>query len=339
MSTLAKCRLCDSNPASGYDVNNHMCGVKLRRVAVGAEGFIVRPQRVLVQAAGAATADIFAMTIAIGVVQRLRSLHCGICGGAVFAVALFSAVNAYAVSDRVKSACRSDYFQHCSQFLVGSDELRQCMRNVGEDLSTPCLVALVEDGEITKQDVERHNAAKTASAKTKSEKSAKSEQIAREDPADPKDVSPKTAKKKKTAKSKKTAKKRTKSKKAIAAVETVEPATAKGVKTGKSAKTHKAHKTGLKTKTTKTSTKKKRKKAKVATTTPAAAPTPGTNAAAPRSKKSAKASPKAKSGTAVKKKAKKKSAGTAVKTKKTAKKKSSSKKAKKVLDGQVPSGL
>jgi len=66
-----------------------------------------------------------------------------------------------AVSQDVKSACKGDYFRHCANHEVGSESLRQCMRGVGENLSTPCLVALVKAGEITKEDVERHNAAKT----------------------------------------------------------------------------------------------------------------------------------------------------------------------------------
>lgn len=58
------------------------------------------------------------------------------------AFALLSASSARAVDANVKSACKVDYLQHCSQHAIGSPELRQCMRKVGEDLSTPCLVAL-----------------------------------------------------------------------------------------------------------------------------------------------------------------------------------------------------
>jgi hypothetical protein len=66
------------------------------------------------------------------------------------------------VTEHVRDACKADYYQHCSQFSVGTDELRQCMRKVGEGLSTPCLVALVEAGEITQADIDRHNAQKGA---------------------------------------------------------------------------------------------------------------------------------------------------------------------------------
>lgn len=52
-----------------------------------------------------------------------------------------------AVNDQVRQACKADYYQHCSQFSVGTEELRQCMRKVGEGLSSPCLVALVQAGD------------------------------------------------------------------------------------------------------------------------------------------------------------------------------------------------
>lgn len=122
-----------------------------------------------------------------------RSLKSSVYGSAIFAISLLTSASAYAVSDRVKSACRDDYFQHCSQYAVGSDELRQCMRKVGEDLSTPCLVALVQDGEISKADVERHNAEKTAAPKKKATT------VASDDTADPKTVSAKETSKRKSA--------------------------------------------------------------------------------------------------------------------------------------------
>lgn len=83
-----------------------------------------------------------------------------LCAAIALAVVFIPAFSAYAVDARVRQACKADYYQYCSQFSVGTDELRQCMRKVGEGLSAPCLVALVEAGEITKADVERHNAKK-----------------------------------------------------------------------------------------------------------------------------------------------------------------------------------
>ena len=66
-----------------------------------------------------------------------------------FAVHLATVTEAGAVSLRVKLACRSDYFTHCSMYSPGSNEVRQCMRRVGKKLSTQCLDALVEAGEVS----------------------------------------------------------------------------------------------------------------------------------------------------------------------------------------------
>ncbi|WP_291161295.1 hypothetical protein [Hyphomicrobium sp.] len=66
------------------------------------------------------------------------------------------------------------------------------MRKVGDGLSTPCLVALVQEGEITKEDVERHNAGiggKSSAKNVADNTGAKATD-------DPKDVSKKTAQKK-----------------------------------------------------------------------------------------------------------------------------------------------
>jgi hypothetical protein len=76
--------------------------------------------------------------------------------GSIGALAL-TIVAAQAISPQVKSACKQDYLLHCNGHPVGSASLRQCMRAVGEGLSTPCLVALVNDGEITKEEIERYN--------------------------------------------------------------------------------------------------------------------------------------------------------------------------------------
>ncbi len=110
---------------------------------------------------------------------------------------MLSSAYAYAVDDNVRQACRGDYYQHCSQFSLGTEELRKCMRSVGEGLSTPCLVALVQAGEITKADVERHNAAKAGKNATKTAAAGGSDTQAT---VDPKDVSSKSIKAKKAAK-------------------------------------------------------------------------------------------------------------------------------------------
>ncbi|HML27668.1 MAG TPA: hypothetical protein PKE16_02300 [Hyphomicrobium sp.] len=248
-----------------------------------------------------------------------RSLKRRIYGGAIFAVSLLTSASAYAVSERVKSACRDDYFQHCSQYAVGSEELRQCMRKVGEDLSTPCLVALVQDGEISKADVERHNAEKTAAPRKKSAV------VASDDTVDPKTVSSKETPKHKAGTKLKSAgeKKRTRT-----AAVTEEAPTSEDTQ---SAKTHKA-KTKTKKVSSKTShkasAKTKGKKAKATQTLAATSATSENADSAAHSKKSTTG--KVKSAT------KKKSAAKTVKPKKTTKKKSATKHAAKSVNTQSP---
>lgn len=61
------------------------------------------------------------------------------------------AIEANAVSARVKSACKSDYFQFCPSYAVDTPQLRACMRQVGRGLSPRCLDALYDAGEIRRK--------------------------------------------------------------------------------------------------------------------------------------------------------------------------------------------
>lgn len=66
---------------------------------------------------------------------------------------------AHALSLRVKLACATDYYAHCSQYSTSSPEVRQCMRAVGVGLSKGCVEALLSAGEVTPDEVARHRAA------------------------------------------------------------------------------------------------------------------------------------------------------------------------------------
>lgn len=90
--------------------------------------------------------------------DRIRILRPLLIAALVTAVFATGTRRADAISANVKSACESDYFKHCSAHAVGSEGLRVCMRKVGEDLSTPCLVALVKAGEVTKEDIAKYKA-------------------------------------------------------------------------------------------------------------------------------------------------------------------------------------
>ncbi len=65
---------------------------------------------------------------------------------------------AFAVSEAVKVACKPDYIAFCNNMVVGSAELRSCMKSNALKLSKPCLQALVDNKEVTKADVDDYNA-------------------------------------------------------------------------------------------------------------------------------------------------------------------------------------
>jgi len=60
------------------------------------------------------------------------------------------------VNDAVRNACRDDYHKHCDKLEVGSEELRACMRSKATDLSKECLTALVNNKEVTQEDIENY---------------------------------------------------------------------------------------------------------------------------------------------------------------------------------------
>lgn len=73
--------------------------------------------------------------------------------------------NASALSLRVKLACASDYYAHCSAYTPGSQEVRQCMRKVGLGLTKSCVEALAGAGEISSADLAKYrSSSKSASA-------------------------------------------------------------------------------------------------------------------------------------------------------------------------------
>ena len=55
----------------------------------------------------------------------------------------------------VQKACANDYKQYCGQYGIESEALRLCMDRAGRNLTTTCVNALVADGGISKEEVER----------------------------------------------------------------------------------------------------------------------------------------------------------------------------------------
>jgi hypothetical protein len=68
---------------------------------------------------------------------------------------VFLSSHAFAYSDLVRKHCRSDYMTHCSQYSLGTEGLRACMRKVGVQLRPACVNALMESGEVARRKGQR----------------------------------------------------------------------------------------------------------------------------------------------------------------------------------------
>jgi hypothetical protein len=67
--------------------------------------------------------------------------------------ALSTAAFAGPVTDEEKQFCAHDYRQYCGQDGLGSNLLRDCMNQHGKSLSGQCIQALIDAGEVTKEEV------------------------------------------------------------------------------------------------------------------------------------------------------------------------------------------
>lgn len=66
-----------------------------------------------------------------------------------------SATASYAVSSQVRQSCREDYYTHCPNHALGSENLRRCMKTAGPKLSSGCIKALVASGEISQAEIKQ----------------------------------------------------------------------------------------------------------------------------------------------------------------------------------------
>ena len=72
--------------------------------------------------------------------------------GLVFGTLLAAgAAHAFSYSERVKSACKTDFYKFCPSYKLESAELRECMRGAGFNISTRCLDSLADAGEIPRK--------------------------------------------------------------------------------------------------------------------------------------------------------------------------------------------
>ena len=77
--------------------------------------------------------------------SRLASL------AAAAGLALAIASPADAVSSKVRTACKNDYLRFCPNYEPDTTKARQCMRSMGKRLSSKCINALADAGEIKRK--------------------------------------------------------------------------------------------------------------------------------------------------------------------------------------------
>jgi hypothetical protein len=65
------------------------------------------------------------------------------------------ATPAAAVSAKVKKACANDYKRLCPQYKVGSPQLRACMEAKQYEISSGCVQALIDSGEVNRSSARR----------------------------------------------------------------------------------------------------------------------------------------------------------------------------------------
>ena len=73
-----------------------------------------------------------------------------VCLIGAFAAFCAAAGAAHAVSDKVKKACVGDYKRLCPSYKVGSSALRACMEAKQAEISSKCVQALIDSGEVNK---------------------------------------------------------------------------------------------------------------------------------------------------------------------------------------------
>ena len=92
--------------------------------------------------------------------------HFSYCKAVPAALAIFSLAltgsPASAASLAVELACASDYYSYCSQYDPDSPAVKKCMRTHGEKLSSYCIKALINAGEVTQAEVNERTAAAAA---------------------------------------------------------------------------------------------------------------------------------------------------------------------------------
>jgi hypothetical protein len=74
---------------------------------------------------------------------------------ALFALAATGAPASAAITGKVKKACAGDYKRLCPSYKVGSAQLRACMEAKQFEISSGCVSALIDAGEVGRSQARR----------------------------------------------------------------------------------------------------------------------------------------------------------------------------------------
>ncbi len=72
-----------------------------------------------------------------------------------FAMSAMTAPADAAITARVKKACKGDYVRLCPKYKVGSPQLRACMEAKQAEISSGCVSALIDAGEVGRSTARR----------------------------------------------------------------------------------------------------------------------------------------------------------------------------------------
>ena len=64
-------------------------------------------------------------------------------------------VHAKPITEGEKNHCAEAYRKYCSEYGLESAALRNCMSRIGKSLSTACVEALINAGEVSRAEVQR----------------------------------------------------------------------------------------------------------------------------------------------------------------------------------------
>ena len=96
-------------------------------------------------------------TLSVAGMSGLSARRVAVAAAAVLGAIALIPVEAGAVSERVRKACKDDYFRFCPSYEVGTPQLRTCISQAGKRraLTPRCLNALIDAGEVPRKYLSR----------------------------------------------------------------------------------------------------------------------------------------------------------------------------------------